>query len=54
MPLLPDRGMLILDVLHGRIEYVEVPDRPEYRLPFSSPSPSPSPRDGAEGENPCP
>lgn len=70
VPLLPDRGMLILDVLRGRIEYVEVLDRPEYRLPSSLPSPSPfpssfpssslwpfpspSPRDGAEGENPCP
>ncbi|MFE2245850.1 hypothetical protein [Streptomyces lavendulae] len=45
--LLPERGMLNLDVLHGRIEYVEVLDRPEYRLP----DPSPSPRDGAEGEH---
>ncbi|MGW1635805.1 hypothetical protein [Streptomyces lavendulae] len=37
--LLPERGMLNLDVLHGRIEYVEILDRPEYRLPGASPSP---------------
>ncbi|MGE7388076.1 hypothetical protein ACQKM2_21640 [Streptomyces sp. NPDC004126] len=47
--LLPDRGMINLDVLHGRIEYVEVIDRPDLRLP---PSPSPQGRD--EGEHPRP
>ncbi|WP_234327648.1 hypothetical protein [Streptomyces sp. NRRL F-2664] len=29
--LLPDRGHLILDVVHGRIVFVEILDRPELR-----------------------
>lgn len=31
VPLLPERGMLILDVIDGRIVYVEILDRPELR-----------------------
>jgi hypothetical protein len=27
VPLLPDRGMMILDVVHGEIRYVEIIDR---------------------------
>lgn len=36
MPLLPDRGYLILDVVHGRIMFVEVLDRPELRPPLTA------------------
>ncbi|MDQ8703945.1 hypothetical protein RCO28_15790 [Streptomyces sp. LHD-70] len=28
VPLLPEQGMLTLDVVHGRIVYVEIIDRP--------------------------
>ena len=31
VPLLPERGMLILDVVHDRIVFVEVLDRPPLR-----------------------
>lgn len=30
--LMPGRGMINLDVVHGRIEYVEIIDRPDLRL----------------------
>ncbi|WP_327262371.1 hypothetical protein OG444_13270 [Streptomyces sp. NBC_01232] len=36
VPLLPDRGYLILDVVHGRIMFVEVLDRPELRPPLTA------------------
>ncbi|MEU9715749.1 hypothetical protein [Streptomyces sp. NPDC047976] len=38
--LLPDRGMINLDVLHGRIEYVEIIDRPDLRIPPSPAAPA--------------
>ncbi|MHB9855945.1 hypothetical protein ACSYGO_42790 [Streptomyces krungchingensis] len=37
VPLLPSEGMLVLDVVHGRIKYVEVLDRAPMRDRRSSP-----------------
>ncbi|MFI8340152.1 hypothetical protein ACIF8W_08735 [Streptomyces sp. NPDC085639] len=64
VPLFADRGYLILDVVHGRIMFVEVLDRPELRPALTaalapSPTParaaaSPGPVAGAEGEHPGP
>ncbi|WP_063760415.1 hypothetical protein [Streptomyces sp. NRRL S-241] len=68
VPLFADRGYLILDVVHGRIMFVEVLDRPELRPALTaalapSPAParaaagagaSPGPVVGAEGEHPGP
>ncbi|MFD6970809.1 hypothetical protein [Streptomyces sp. NPDC059979] len=48
VPLLPERGMLILDVVDGRIVYVEILDRP----PMRRASPRPSGR--AEAVHPDP
>ncbi|WP_326590931.1 hypothetical protein [Streptomyces sp. NBC_01294] len=46
VPLLPERGMLILDVVDGRIVYVEILDRPPmHRASRAAPG-------GAEAEHP--
>ncbi|WP_203351649.1 hypothetical protein [Streptomyces sp. Sge12] len=45
VPLFADRGYLILDVVHGRIMFVEVLDRPELRPALTAalaPAPAPA------------
>ncbi|WP_405440718.1 hypothetical protein OG373_26330 [Streptomyces avidinii] len=64
VPLSADRGYLILDVVHGRIMFVEVLDRPELRPALTAAlaaartpdraAASPGPAAGAEGEHPGP